>query len=131
MFGGSDGTAAAGRVQRGRERGEDRRQLARGTRVALEQGGGDVREGRCGRIAEADRLLDLERERDTIGLDPAVVLDRHEPQEAVELAGATGLLGRRERGGAEPLELPLDRSDCGFDVSSPSTPRPGPSPTAS
>jgi hypothetical protein len=54
--------------------------------------------------------------RDAIPLDAAVVLDRNEPEEPVELAGAPRLLVGRERGGAKALEPrvhrlrgPLDR----------------------
>ena len=95
---------------------QDSRQLTRRRRVALEQRRSDVREGGRGRVAEADRLLDLERERDAVAVDAAVVLDRHEPEEPVELAGSTSLLGRGERRGAESLELPLDGSDGALDL---------------
>ena len=59
-----------------------------GGRIAL---GEDAREvGEClGRaVPERDRLLDLERERDPAVRDAAPVLDRHEREEAQELAGA-------------------------------------------
>ena len=59
-----------------------------GGRIAL---GEDAREvGEClgCAVPERDRLLDLERERDSAVRDAAPVLDRHEREEAQELAGA-------------------------------------------
>ena len=59
-------------------------------------------------VAERDRLLDLEVERDLRAADAAVVLDRHEREEAQQLLGAArGLLGRERRGG-EALERLAD-----------------------
>ena len=66
-----------------------------------------VERGR-GSVAERDRLLDLEVERHAAVLDAAAVLDRDEPQEALELAGAPRELLVRERRGAEARERALD-----------------------
>ena len=86
--------ARTGGVERSAEAVDDRRQLAGRSRVAGEQLGRDVRERDRHAVAEADRLLDLECQRDAGSLDAAVVLDRHEPQEAVELSRAARLLRR-------------------------------------
>ena len=48
----------------------------------------EVTESLRGPVAERDRLLDLEVERDLTVLDPTPVLDRHESEEALELTGA-------------------------------------------
>ena len=61
-------------------------------RVDAASRGGEARlevvEGRRGAVAERHGLLDLELERHAAVLHAAAVLDRHEPEEAVELAGA-------------------------------------------
>ena len=79
-----------------------RRLGARG--VALGELVAQVGEGRGGAGAEGDRLLDLEVERHAVVVDAAVVLDRHEREEAQQLLRAAGgLVGREGRGG-EALE---------------------------
>ena len=96
--------ARNGCVQRAAEPSDDRAQLTGRRRVAREQLGRDVRQRGGDGVAEADRLLDLERECDPCPFDAPVVLDRHQSEETVELACAAGLFGGRERRRPEPFE---------------------------
>ena len=67
--------------------------LGGGPRVALEQLGLEVAEGRRRALLEGDRLLDLELDRHASVVDAVAVLDRDEVEEAHEL---------RRRGGPAP-----------------------------
>ena len=76
----------------------------------------EVTEGLGGAVAERDRLLDLEVERDLSVLHAAPVLDRDEGEEAQELPGAPQLLLPGERSGAEALECRVDLGLGRFDA---------------
>ena len=106
----SAGATARPEALASRSRPRDSR-FAVSSRVAAasrrEQGGRDVGERGRGGVSERDRLLDLEGNGDAAPLDAAVVLDRHEPQEAVELARPARLLVGRQRRGPKALELRL------------------------
>ena len=104
--------AGDGGVQRAAERSDDGGQLAGRRRIAREQLRRDVRQRGGDGVAEADRLLDLECERDPCPFDAAVVLDRHESEETVELTRAAGLFGGRERRRPEPFEEADDIVGC-------------------
>ena len=75
----------------------------------------EVAEGLRRAVAERDRFLDLEVERDPAVVDAALILDRHEREEALQLAGAPELLLLAQRSGAEALERGLDLAERGFD----------------
>ena len=75
----------------------------------------EVAEGLRGAVAERDRFLDLEVERDPAVVDAALVLDRDEGEEPLELARAPQLLLLAERSGAEALERRLDLAERGVD----------------
>ena len=65
----------------------------------------EVGEGLLRGLGERDRLLDLEGEGDLAVVRAAVVLDRHEIEEADELLGAADLLLRGEGRGGEAVDL--------------------------
>ncbi len=77
-------------------------------RVTLDEHALEIGDGLRSAVAERDRLLNLERHRDTAVRDSTLVLDRDESEEAEELAGAPDLLLGRERSGPEALEGGVD-----------------------
>ena len=99
-----DPVAASGRGKRVAEPGQLGAELSRRRLVTPQQRRLEIAEGTGRAVPERDRLLDLEVEHHAAVTDAAAVLDRHEPEEAVELTRSSQLLARRERGGAEALE---------------------------
>ncbi len=77
--------------------------------VAPGQGGFEIGVGLGGAVPERDRLLHLEVERHPAVVDPAAVLDRHEREEAQELARPALLLLGGQRRGAEARQRLVER----------------------
>ena len=97
-----------GRLDLGPELVERRRDALRAGLVAEDEDALEVAEGARRAVAERDRLLDLEALRDPAVAHAAAVLDGHERQEALELAGAADELVAGEGRRAEPEERVLD-----------------------
>ena len=101
--------AARGERERAAELVDDDADARRRGRVALGQRGFEIGVGLGGAVPERDRLLHLEVERHPAVVDPAAVLDRHEREEAEELARPALLLLRGQRCGAEAGQRLVER----------------------